>query len=243
MLRGVALHSRRFLCSAHGGEIFPVFNPITNRVNLTSQSTSQSNFPENDFIYIPNCITPDEADLVVFEFSKQLKRKRYESGHWDAVIEDFREFEKSEWKSEAANAVSTKIQNTIVEAMGESVEFLQQCHVIDLKDSGFIRPHVDSVKFSGKLVAGVSLLSDAVMRFCPSDLETGQPLPNAIPTDKVLEQNSLYIMKGDVRYHYTHEILPLGADTEVWDEQRHTRGRRISLMYRDVLPRPDGATL
>jgi hypothetical protein len=36
-------------------------------------------------------------------------------------------------------------------------------HAIDLSASGFIRPHVDSVKFSGRVVAGLSLVSAARM--------------------------------------------------------------------------------
>ncbi|CAN0326924.1 unnamed protein product, partial [Phaeothamnion confervicola] len=38
------------------------------------------------------------------------------------------------------------------------------CHAIDLAPEGFIKPHVDSVKFSGRVVAGLSLVSAAVMR-------------------------------------------------------------------------------
>ena len=38
------------------------------------------------------------------------------------------------------------------------------CHAIDLSVTGVLKAHVDSVKFSGEIVAGISLLSDAVMR-------------------------------------------------------------------------------
>ena len=38
-------------------------------------------------------------------------------------------------------------------------------HVIDLAPMGYIKPHIDSVKFSGSIVAGLSLVSEAIMRF------------------------------------------------------------------------------
>lgn len=36
--------------------------------------------------------------------------------------------------------------------------------VIDLAQDGFIKPHVDNIKFSGGFVCGLSLLSPAIMR-------------------------------------------------------------------------------
>jgi hypothetical protein len=39
-----------------------------------------------------------------------------------------------------------------------------QVHVLDLHPEGYILPHVDSIKFSGGVVAGLSLLSTSIMR-------------------------------------------------------------------------------
>lgn len=79
--------------------------------------------------------------------------------------------------------------------------------------------------------------------------------PNCEPIALNLEPRSLYVMlyaallpclhsrtlpttnpfpcRGDVRYEYTHEIP---ANESVWDEERIPRERRISIMFRDVLP-------
>jgi alkylated DNA repair protein alkB homolog 7 len=43
-------------------------------------------------------------------------------------------------------------------------------HAIDLTAAGHIKPHVDSIKFSGTVVAGISLLSTAIMKLQHPDL-------------------------------------------------------------------------
>ena len=99
-------------------------------------------------------------------------------------------------------------------------------HVLDLAADGFIKPHVDSVKFCGSTIAGISLLSDCVMRLKGPDLQL----------DAFLPRRSLYVMRDEARYDYTHEILK--EDESVVDGRRVLRSRRISLICR--LPRiPD----
>lgn len=117
-----------------------------------------------------------------------------------------------------------RLERRIEDIVGRELTFLPRVHVIDLADTGFINPHVDSVKFSGGVVAGLSLLTDAVMRFRPANLELGTPISGLEPTDFVVAQNSLYVMSGQVRFEYTHEVLP-----------RNPPARRLSVMFRDVL--------
>lgn len=40
---------------------------------------------------------------------------------------------------------------------------LQAVHILDLAEAGYIKPHVDNVKFSGDLLSGLCLLSPALM--------------------------------------------------------------------------------
>ena len=42
------------------------------------------------------------------------------------------------------------------------------CHGVDLREGGRLGPHVDSVRYSGSVVAGLSLLSPCVMRLRPA---------------------------------------------------------------------------
>ena len=41
--------------------------------------------------------------------------------------------------------------------VGGAVAFLPRTHVLDLHADGWINPHVDSIKFSGGIVCGLSL--------------------------------------------------------------------------------------
>ena len=111
------------------------------------------------------------------------------------------------------------------------------CHAIDLAADGALDAHVDSVKFSGGLVAGLSLLSDAIMRLRPAGgewhAEAGErgearreeegggggreEAPDddggitAGHVDLYLPRRSLYVLTGPSRYSYTHELRPSGS--------------------------------
>ncbi|NXV96779.1 ALKB7 dioxygenase, partial [Calonectris borealis] len=61
-------------------------------------------------------------------------------------------------------------------------------HVLDLHPRGHVRPHVDSVKFCGCTIAGVSLLSPSVLRLV-SCRAPGQWL------ELLLEPGSLYVLR------------------------------------------------
>ena len=78
-------------------------------------------------------------------------------------------------------------------------------HVLDLAADGYITPHVDSVKFSGDLVCGVSLLSSAVMTLAP---ESPPEVASAFDAKArlYLPRRSLYVLSGNARYHFTHSV-------------------------------------
>jgi alkylated DNA repair protein alkB homolog 7 len=96
-----------------------------------------------------------------------------------------------------------------------------------------IDAHVDSVKFSGELVAGLSLMSDRWLQLSPSaesPLEADRPSFNVL-----LPRRSLYMLRGPLRYDYAHAILGKKQVEGRSDlAQQHIVDRRISLMFRDV---------
>lgn len=98
------------------------------------------------------------------------------------------------------------------------------CHAIDLHQDGALHAHVDSVRFSGDVVAGLSLLSSSIMRLKPDASLEGH-------VDLWLPPRSLYVLSGMARYRYTHELLSSHATF-----QGHTvdRDRRISIIFRDA---------
>ena len=71
-------------------------------------------------------------------------------------------------------------------------DLMPATHVLDIDSNGEILPHVDNVKFVGRALAGLSLLSDAVMRF--EKCETKNQV-----FDVFLPRRSLYIMENDFR--------------------------------------------
>lgn len=106
------------------------------------------------------------------------------------------------------------------------------CHAIDLKQDGQLTAHVDSTKFSGGLVVGISLLTPSIMRLIPDQ----QAAEQAGWVDLYLPPLSLYALTGVGRYSYTHELLPSGATFESSTENQITveRGNRLSVIFRDA---------
>ncbi len=98
--------------------------------------------------------------------------------------------------------------------------------MIELAEDGEINCHVDSVKFSGGVVAGVSLVSASVMRISRI-FENGKEYY----VDMVLPPRSLYILKDEARYDWDHEILR-GI---CWNGEIIKATRRVSLIFRDAV--------
>ena len=139
--------------------------------------------------------------------------------------------------------------------IGKNIQWLP-CHAIDLAQDGDLDAHVDSVKFSGGVVCGISLLSDSIMRLRPSreppenGNQLGQPHQQSCSSpdandyiDLYLPKNSLYVLSGLSRYEYTHELLPSRSEfTLVKDGEYNVdvitveRGRRLSIIFRDKHP-------
>jgi alkylated DNA repair protein alkB homolog 7 len=98
------------------------------------------------------------------------------------------------------------------------------CHAIDLHETGALNAHVDSVRFSGNVVAGLSLLTSSIMRFSLADATKGS-------IDLWLPPRSLYVMSGVSRFDYKHELLPSGG---LFKGAPVERGRRLSIIFRDA---------
>jgi hypothetical protein len=70
---------------------------------------------------------------------------------------------------------------------------LTHVHILDLHEDGFIKPHVDAVRFCGNTIAGLSLLSDCVMKLtCEDDKNKW--------AKALLKRRSLYIMRFVIQF-------------------------------------------
>jgi alkylated DNA repair protein alkB family protein 7 len=137
-------------------------------------------------------ITEEEEERLKDELVATLRRRRYSQNHWDAVIVKFRETERAwgSWEDDNRETLA-RMRSIVSEAIpdGASVNrFLGAAHVLDVAADGYILPHVDSVKASGTLIAGLSLLSDCDMtlRYRPG-MSAGDGWEQELDTDSVVE--------------------------------------------------------
>jgi alkylated DNA repair protein alkB family protein 7 len=177
---------------------------------------------------MPSFLSEPEHDALVSSATALLARARFEDGHWDAVIRNYRE-------SQALVRALPPVARAAVERalarfpVGARAP-LPAAHFIELAPAGDIGAHVDSVKFSGGVVAGLCLLSDAVMELT-EDPPRAAPLTPA--TRLLLPRRALYVLSGAARFRYAHAI-PAGAIA--FGGTRVVRARRISVMLRDEPP-------
>ena len=122
--------------------------------------------PEKGSLHLfSHLITKEQEAALVSTLNPVLKKKRYESNHWDAAITRYREMELHAELvlPDEAVAVLGRMQAAVTSQFGGTTSFLVP-HVVDLAKDGSISAHTDSIKFSGRLIAGLSLLSERVMR-------------------------------------------------------------------------------
>ncbi|KAM6957183.1 alpha-ketoglutarate-dependent dioxygenase alkB homolog 7, mitochondrial [Aplochiton taeniatus] len=166
-------------------------------------------------------ISEEEESALMKEIEPGLRKKRYEYDHWDDAIHGFRETERVSWGA-VSEAVLSRLRSV---SFMEGSPLLGPIHILDLDKAGYIKPHIDSVKFCGSTIAGLSLLSDSVMRIVKED-DSSQWL------DLLLPQRSLYILRDQARYEFTHEIL---KDAEsMFAGIKVPRQRRISVICRNL---------
>uniref|UniRef100_A0A8C6T6H5 Alpha-ketoglutarate-dependent dioxygenase alkB homolog 7, mitochondrial n=1 Tax=Neogobius melanostomus TaxID=47308 RepID=A0A8C6T6H5_9GOBI len=217
LLRRPYVYSRRSLCAANGRLAVGGGEPVMvvgSNPGLLRRLGSQVEVR-------PGFITEEEEAALLKELEPGLKRKRYEFDHWDNAIHGYRETERATW-GPACAAVLNRVRSV---AFPPDSALLGPVHVLDLDKKGYIKPHIDSVKFCGSTIAGLSLLSDSVMRLVKQDCPDEW-------LDLLLPQYSLYIMRDEARYQFTHEILR--DEDSAFNGQRVPRQRRISVICRKL---------
>ncbi|XP_078064350.1 alpha-ketoglutarate-dependent dioxygenase alkB homolog 7, mitochondrial [Mustelus asterias] len=169
---------------------------------------------------------PGEEAALLRELEPRLQRQKYQREHWDQAIHGYREIEKSHWTEQNESTVQ-RLRDI---AFPPGVPQLSMVHVLDLDKTGFINPHVDSVKFCGDTIAGICLLSASVMRLLSEDNEADW-------VDLLLERRSVYILRNVARYQFSHQILR--DEESFFGERKVPRGRRVSIICRNLPPGPD----
>ncbi|XP_067238240.1 alpha-ketoglutarate-dependent dioxygenase alkB homolog 7, mitochondrial [Chanodichthys erythropterus] len=168
-----------------------------------------------------NFISEEEENALFKEVEPGLRKKRYEFDHWDDAIHGYRETERLQW-GVMGESILRRVRAV---AFPEGSPLLGPVHVLDLDKEGYIKPHIDSVKFCGSTIAGLSLLSDSIMRLVPENNSTDW-------VDLLLSRRSLYILRDDARFKFTHEILK--DEDSFFIGQKVPRHRRISVICRNL---------
>ncbi|CAH1719017.1 unnamed protein product [Chironomus riparius] len=205
----------------------------------------EGNWPEDvkekfiqDMGVVENFISEQEEQEILTEIEPYLKRLKYERDHWDDAINVFRETERKSWFPQNRTIINRLIQT----AFKKGTSTLPHIHVLDLAADGVIKAHVDSVRFCGTTISGISLLTDAIMKLVQSptdpfeapDEYRQQPkndTANLYSCKVLVRRRSLYIMSNSARYKFTHEILR--NEESMFRGQKVEKGRRISVICRD----------
>ncbi|XP_029440584.1 alpha-ketoglutarate-dependent dioxygenase alkB homolog 7, mitochondrial-like [Rhinatrema bivittatum] len=176
----------------------------------------------------PDFLSRREEAALCRELEPDLRRQRYQREHWDGAIHGFRETEKLRWTEESSEI----LQRVRDAAFPPGVPQLSLVHVLDLEKSGYIKAHIDSVKFCGSTIAGLCLLSSSVMRLVSQENQDDW-------ADLLLERRCLYILRGRARYEFTHELLR--DEESFFNGQKVARDRRISVICRNLPDSPHPA--
>mmetsp|Transcript_20971 Transcript_20971/g.70412 ORF Transcript_20971/g.70412 Transcript_20971/m.70412 type:complete len:206 (-) Transcript_20971:111-728(-) len=173
-----------------------------------------------------NAISLEQQAALMRQLDPLLRRRKYLARHFDGVISGYRELERPRrWFQEDNRKTLDAMVRTAFDL--PDTPPLLPVHVLDLQDGvgGYILPHVDNVQHSGDTIVGLSLLSDAVMRL--EHCETKEV------ADILVEARSLYVMAGEARYEWTHEVLP---EVDFGPGPPRPKGRRVVLLMRDMHP-------
>lgn len=108
---------------------------------------------------------------------------------------------------------------------GYTPELPDQVIVNEYEPGQGISSHIDCVPCFGDTILSLSLLSSCMMLFTHSRSQAQSSL--------FLEPGSLLVMQGEARYTWRHSIPARKSD--VYNDQKIMRGRRLSLTFRTVI--------
>lgn len=194
---------------------------------------------QRDMILVEDFISESEEKSLIDELEQVFKRMRYEYDHWDDAIHGYRECQKNNWYPQN-RLVLDRVANLAFET-GK----MAHIHILDLAKNGVIKPHVDSSRYCGNVIAGLSLLTDCIMRLKRVDekkydqgggssyqVQQAQDENKEFDyySDLLLKRRSLYVMKDSARYKFSHAVLATG---EMYKGVSIDKDRRISIICRN----------
>ena len=168
---------------------------VKTKLELFDDKAVEANHPSvleelaRSFVVREDFLSEKEEKSIFDEIEPYMKKLRYEFDHWDNAIHGYRETERTKW-SQQSTEILNRVRTLAFEfkRADSSAGLLEHVHILDLHKDGFIKPHVDAVRFCGNTIAGICLLSDCVMRL------TSEKDKNKF-ANVLLKRRSMYIMK------------------------------------------------
>ena len=166
---------------------FPPATSARRHHNDDDEASIASRMKEMGIQLYVDCISPEQHDTLMKELEAILTGKRYQVTHWDSVIRGYREIERplqvltppsraailSIFKrfypkqcldfSSSTTSVSANVVSSTQHKWPQPGRLQPFFHILDLQPEGHIGAHVDSVRFGGGLLSGLSLGSPSVM--------------------------------------------------------------------------------
>ena len=177
---------RRALCSAASRRAV-LGAPDASLVGAVRGGTGDALPPAPDVQIWPEIISEAQESALVAEAERWLARRAFEPGHFDNVIRNYREQQQPLGRvREPSRALLQKLSAAAV----PGAELLP-VHVLELAADGVIGRHVDHVEYSGGTIAGLSLVSSAVMTLHHEGTDATLALQ--------LAPRSLYVLSGAAR--------------------------------------------
>ena len=106
-----------------------------------------------------NFITKNEEIELLMEIGRKLKFMRWNMGHFDGKISNYREYLAQDL-TQFPTLVYIMRTSISSQMMGK---YILPVHILELRHDGEILPHIDNINYSGSIIAGLSLQQDSVL--------------------------------------------------------------------------------
>lgn len=110
-----------------------------------------------------NFISESEERELICELMPKLKFTRWNEGHFDGKIHNYREYLASNLQ---LFPKLRKIKERVSDFMMDKE--LLPVHILELRHDGQILPHIDNKDYSGSIIAGLSLKRDSILTLSDS---------------------------------------------------------------------------
>ncbi|OQR93705.1 hypothetical protein THRCLA_08372 [Thraustotheca clavata] len=108
MLRHVHRHLKHVKARWMSSECSPYSWTVSDHVDRTL--CCDEHLVPNDLLVMQEVITEEQEQRLADEAATMLRRRRYETDHWDQVIVNFKEMETSKWSPGMLIAIASSHQ-------------------------------------------------------------------------------------------------------------------------------------